>query len=422
MDFEKSGSETFDIKDIIRNKKLKAYFQPIVYISRKLIIGVEGLVRGTVDNSDQLISPLALFDAAEKENLTLELDRVCREKVIEAYSRIFGHDNEKLLFLNIEASIIEKVEGSNYLINQVKKHGINPENIVIEVNETKTKNVSALERFINNYRQLGFLIALDDIGSGFSNLDRISMAKPNIIKADMSLIRGIQKDFYKQEVFKALVSLASKIGAIVVAEGVESEEESIQVIKLGAQMIQGYYFSKPVEYISPKEENVFAHKIEKLNNNFKKLVSKAEKSEKAKLGRLFNIINTCAGALVKASCGEFDCELTEIVYGNRNIACVYILDEYGIQVSDTICLPEKSRETCIYYSAARGTDHSMKKYFYRLKNSRLKKYITGPYISLASGNLCITISKLFTNKENKRYILCMDFENVEFAAGEMFLS
>ena len=101
----------------------------------------------------------------------------------------------------------------------------------------------------------------------------------------------------------------------------------------------------------------------------------------------------------------------KIIWANKIIECAYILDEYGIQLSNTICFYDKKevKENLIFYSARMGTDHSMEKYYYPLINARLKKYITEPYVSLATGNLCITISKLFTNIDNKKYILCMDF-------------
>lgn len=403
--------DNIDISDIIENKKIKVHFQPIVYTSRKTVCGLEGLVRGINTDTNQLISPISLFEAANDKGLTLELDRICRDKVIEAFSYIYEKDKDRLLFLNIDASIIEKVEGSNYLISQVEKFNVKTSSIVIEINEAKVKDNEALKRFIDTYRKLGFLIALDDIGAGFSNLDRISLIKPDIIKTDMSLIRNVQDDYYKQEVFKSLVTLSNKIGALVVAEGVETEEESIQTLKLGAHMIQGYFFSKPQEFLKG-QKILLNNSIENLNDSFKRYMSKVERIEKRKQKQLNTIVNNSLKELVNISYNEFDGKLLDIVKGNKAIECAYIIDKYGIQLSNTVYLHETNevKENGIFYSARTGADHSMKKYYYHVVNAKLSKYITEPYVSLATGNLCITFSKIFKNINNKRYILCIDFK------------
>jgi EAL domain-containing protein (putative c-di-GMP-specific phosphodiesterase class I) len=102
-----------------------------------------------------------------------------------------------------------------------------------------------LKRFIENQRKQGVLIALDDIGAGFSNLERVAELKPDLIKIDRSLVMGLHQSYHKQEVFSSLVKLAHSLGALLLAEGAESEEETMQALELGADMIQGYYFSRP---------------------------------------------------------------------------------------------------------------------------------------------------------------------------------
>ena len=409
-DCDLKKQEILDINDIIRNKKLIVHFQPIVSVSRKMVSGLEGLIRGINTATNQIISPITLFDVAHHEGVTLELDRVCRDKVIEAFSYIYQQNNDKLLFLNMDASILDRVEGSNYLTNQVKTYKINPRNIVIEINETKVQDNAALKRFTDTYRKSGFMVALDDVGTGFSNMDRILLVKPDIIKVDISLVRSIQNDYYKQGVFKSLVNLSNKIGALVIAEGVETEEEAIQILRLGGHMIQGYFFSKPQEIYN--ESDIFSeNKIEMLRKSFNQYMTKQIREERLKNKQLNTIVNNSIKELVRVSCQEFDNKLMKIIWANKIIECAYILDEYGVQLSNTIRFYNKNevKENLIFYSARMGTDHSMEKYYYPLISAKLNKYITEPYVSLATGSLCITISKIFTNIDNKKYILCMDF-------------
>ena len=409
-DCDLKKQEILDINDIIRNKKLTVHFQPIVSVSRKMVSGLEGLIRGINTATNQLISPITLFDAAHNEGVTLELDRVCRDKVIEAFSYIYQRNNDKLLFLNIDTSILDRVEGSNYLTNQVKKYKINPRNIVIEINETKVHDNAALKRFTDTYRKCGFMVALDDVGTGFSNMDRILLVKPDIIKIDISLIKSIQNDYYKQGVFKSLVNLSNKIGALVIAEGVETEEEAIQILRLGGHMIQGYFFSKPQEIYN--ESDIFSNnKIAILSKSFNQYMTKLIREERQKSKQLNMIVNNSVKELVRVYCQDFDNKLMKIIWANKIIECAYILDEYGVQLSNTIrfCDKNEVKENLVFYSARMGTDHSMERYYYPLISAKLNKYMTEPYVSLATGNLCLTISKIFTNIDNKKYILCMDF-------------
>ena len=104
---------------------------------------------------------------------------------------------------------------------------------------------SASARWRVALRQRGFLVVLDDVGAGHSNLDRIPLIRPDIIKIDRSLITGVDADFYKQETFKSLVSLSRRIGALVVAEGIETEREAVAALELGADLLQGYFLGRP---------------------------------------------------------------------------------------------------------------------------------------------------------------------------------
>ncbi|KPU42564.1 putative EAL-domain containing protein YkuI [Oxobacter pfennigii] len=404
----KNNQEAFNIIDIINQKKLKVQFQPIVSINQKRICGLEGLIRGINIKNNEIIEPEMLFYAAAEINLIIELDRVCREKVLEAFKDIYDKNKDMLLFLNIDASILEKVVGSEYLINQVKRQSINPGSIVIEINESKVKDTNALKRFIDTYRKLGFLIALDDVGAGFSNLDRIPVARPDIIKIDISLIRSIYDNYYKQEIFRSLNTLSNKIGALVIAEGVETEEEAIEVMELGGNMIQGYYFSKPISINN--ELPAFIHdRIEDLADNFKVHMDKAIKKDRQDEKRILSAINNTIKRLKSTPMAEFHRKLIERLKENENVECLYVLDEKGIQVSETICSYYGEDTNMFFQPAEIGTDHSMKKYYYYLHDAGLGKYLTEPYISLATGSLCVTFSKPFKNIENKKYILCMDF-------------
>ncbi|HEX2950455.1 MAG TPA: EAL domain-containing protein, partial [Armatimonadota bacterium] len=237
------------VSDLIRHESITTLFQPLVSIKKKSIIGIEALSRGIDPYDGRMIPPNVLFDQATREDILLDLDRLCRDKACENFAALCQHITEKpILFLNIDTSIIDTgVVGSQYLLNQIKQSGLDPSTIAIEIIESKVHDHQALQRFVETYRDYGFIIALDDVGAGHSNLDRISLVKPDVIKIDRSLITDINREYYKQIVVKSLVSLAQNIGALVVAEGIENENEAVTTLELGADLLQGFYFSRPQE-------------------------------------------------------------------------------------------------------------------------------------------------------------------------------
>jgi EAL domain-containing protein (putative c-di-GMP-specific phosphodiesterase class I) len=393
----------------LASKSLVAYFQPVVSITDKRIIGLEGLIRGIDINNGEIIPPLYLFNTAESKGLQTELDRACREIVLDAFKSL--HRDDILLFLNLHSTILNKTAGSNHLLNTVHHFGISPQNIVIEINESGVRETSILKSFTDKYRNEGFMIALDDIGCGFSNMDRISLIRPDIVKIDMSMVRNICTNFYVKEVFSALVNLSNKIGALVIAEGTETDNEAVITLELGANMIQGYCISRP-----QKLNEIFTSVIEE---NIDSIAKKFRETEKEKLFQnkeYYNRLNSIAGAFINnltmVSTDSFNKILTEIADDNNIVECLYILDNNGIQVSNTVFSRSgnKIRNNVLFAPASKGTDHSLKSYYRYMKNAGINKYLTEPYASLASGNLCVTFTGEFYDSNKTTYILCIDFK------------
>ncbi|MDT8716326.1 EAL domain-containing protein [Clostridium sp. 19966] len=396
------------LRGIIKNKNIEVHYQPLVSIIRKSIIGLEGLSRGILNG--ELIPPLDLFECAADSKERVSLDRLCREKVMENFEKYYQKNKELLLFVNIDGSAItEDILEEDFIVNLINKYNLKSENIVLEIVESKVIDNELLRKFIQNYRAYGFLIALDDVGSGNSNLDRISIAKPDIIKIDRAIVNDMHSDYYKQEVFKSLVSLSKNLGALVVAEGIECEEEAIKAIELGADLLQGYYFAKP-EDIDPVQLKNYNVPVRKLANHYSKYLSEKISIQKKKHREYAEITKEVLEEISQYEERRFDFQLLEIINKYQVFECLYILDPSGIQVTDTITqfASFSKHKGLIFQPAKKGEDHSLKKYYFFLRNMKLSKYITEPYISLASGNLCITMSCVFKNVEGHKYILCID--------------
>ena len=181
-----------------------------------------------------------------------------------------------------------------------------PRNIAVEFLEARFEDVGRFGALADALREHGFLVVLDDVGAGHSNLDRIPLFRPDVIKIDRSLISGVGDDFYKQETLKSLVSLSRRIGALVVAEGIETEAEAIVALELGADLLQGYFLSRPQPATAFDDGVRVARGIEKLAQRFKNHMVAAINDRKRQ-HRRFNVIqNGILCDLTNAQAAEFD--------------------------------------------------------------------------------------------------------------------
>ncbi len=227
------------LKRIIAKKEITAVFQPIVNIVDKKIIGYEALTRGPKNN--ELHNPELLFSVAEEGDLIWELERICREK---ALSNIDKLDNDKLMFINNEPSVI--YDPKFQALEIIKKLNVSPDRIILEITErTAIEDFDAFKKALYYFKSVGFKISIDDAGAGYASLQSIAMLAPDFIKFDINLIRNINNDLIKQNLISSLLDIAEKINAVVIAEGIENNEENETVKRLGVKYGQGFYFAKP---------------------------------------------------------------------------------------------------------------------------------------------------------------------------------
>jgi EAL domain-containing protein (putative c-di-GMP-specific phosphodiesterase class I) len=406
----KNEGISLNINKITEDRNLELKFQPIVSIIKKSVIGLEAVLVGFPDDNGSIVSKDSLGQYELKEGEAIELDRLYREKAMESFVEIYENNKEALLFIDINISIIDKYIGSGILMNVVNEYGIEPRNIVLQIVEEKIEDIEAMQKFINFYRSKGFLVGLKDLGSGFANLDRISYVEPDIIKINRAITKEISYNYYKQEIFKSLINLSKKVGALVIAEDVENESEAMVVMELGADMIQGKAFCEP---ISAEKINLtdLKEKVYKFGIDYKAYMSEEINAKEQSHKEYDEIINNIINKLENSKKTDFDSIIDKTVDEYSVLECVYVLDYIGEQVTNTAtrCKDMISQKALIFQPAKKGTDHSLKKYYYFLRSMSLNRYVTEPYVSMATGNLCITISASFKDNLGKEYILCMDF-------------
>ncbi len=215
-------------------------FQPIVDLQTRAVVGYEALTRGPSGTS--LEAPMRLFDAVERAGARERFDRACRDAALARAIRD-GLLPPMSVFVNVEPALVEghdpAAEDRTWL------YAPDELRCVIEVTERAlTDRPSELLRAVAEIRDLSWGVALDDVGVDPRSLALMSLLRPDVIKLDRSVVQA-QPGREVAEVASAVAAQAERTGAIVVAEGVETEEHEHAAIALGATLAQGWRYGRP---------------------------------------------------------------------------------------------------------------------------------------------------------------------------------
>lgn len=234
---------------ILAQRSIHSLFQPIICLSERRILGYEALSRGP--SNSPLHSPLNLFAIARQAGRLGELEVLCRENACRRFSEL---GLEGKLFLNVSPeSLLEPHYPSGRTLKMLEQVGLQPSRVVIELTEqTPTDDFQLLSNALHHYRDMGFSIALDDLGAGYSSLRLWSELRPNYVKIDRHFIDGIHQDPLKREFVGSILQIARASKAQVIAEGIELGEELTVLADMGVDLLQGYLLGRPQEF-PPRE-------------------------------------------------------------------------------------------------------------------------------------------------------------------------
>lgn len=236
------GHDIVRVHEVLQQRDLSALFQPILDLRRGEILGYEGLIRGPADSA--LHSPINLFAAAQRQGLALEIEMLSRQVVLEAFAQLNLPGN---LFLNVSPDTLSHPGFKNgQTLEFMDELGLDPARVIIEVTENQPIfDFTAMRDCLLHYRSMGFQIALDDLGEGFSSLRLWSELRPDYVKIDMHFVQGVDTDPIKLQFLKSIQKIAESCGSRVVAEGVETEAELRVVKDIGIALGQGYFIARP---------------------------------------------------------------------------------------------------------------------------------------------------------------------------------
>lgn len=239
--------------DIIAKQAISVLFQPIASTVERRIVGYEALSRGP--SNSPLHSPLTLFAAARHWGMLSELEALCRKQAIKRFVAL-GLPGR--LFLNVSPeTLLEHHHTRGMTLKTLEETSLAPERVVIELTEqSPIENFDLLYGALQHYRAMGFSIALDDLGAGYSSLRLWSELQPEFVKVDRHFIDGIHLDPVKREFVGSILNMAKASHAHVIAEGIERPEELGVLEDMGVDWVQGYWLGRPEAAPDVSETNL----------------------------------------------------------------------------------------------------------------------------------------------------------------------
>lgn len=370
---------------------LKTALQPIYSISHKRVVGYEALVRA-YDNDHASVLPLHLFQLPRDAAENLLLDRLCRYLHLQNFAAF--SDPINWLFLNVSPQVVANGRRCDSFFGQLlKRTGLPPHRVVIEVVEQPTDDAALLQEAVNYYQQLGCLTAIDDFGAGHSNFERIWNLSPDIVKLDRSLLTRATEDRKARNILNGIAALLHQSGCLVLVEGVETREQALIAIDAGVDFVQGFYFSRPTtelallrnrgtditellaDYKSYKrlDQDPASQLIPRFSNNFLEAVRR--------LNQGMTLAQACTNLLEQPA-----------------VSRCYLMDTNGIQIERTAIAADPLRKQDPRFLPLENTESA--DWF---RQNYLKQAIahpdilqaTTPYLSVTGAHMCITLSLAF---------------------------
>jgi EAL domain-containing protein (putative c-di-GMP-specific phosphodiesterase class I)/GGDEF domain-containing protein len=240
-----------ELSSILAERRLVTLYQPIVDARTRRVHGFEALTRGPSDS--WLHSPMNLFAAARQAGVWLDLELLCIELALARADRAGARGR---IFVNVSPdTIAQSPDFAERLRTAADACGVRLDRCVLELTEENLlDDYRELGRQLDDLRAVGCEVAIDDLGAGRSGLRTWSELKPDYVKIDRYFISNIDSDSTKCEFVRSIIDMGRAIGSRVLAEGVETEGESRELLELGIDYLQGYFIARPAATVVSEPE------------------------------------------------------------------------------------------------------------------------------------------------------------------------
>ncbi|TKC86711.1 EAL domain-containing protein [Trinickia terrae] len=382
---------------------LRTAFQPVLSIAHKRIVGYEALLRATAADG-RAITPEELFGEAHSLGAALTLERLTRC----VHFANFAEQDAKTdwLFVNAQPRLFQIGWPQRTFVDELCAHfGLPHSRIVIEVLEQPANDEALLAHAIASLRERDFLIAIDDFGTGFSNFDRVWQFRPDIVKLDRSLVTRIASAGSDHQFVTHLVTMLHRAGAMVLAEGVETEGELMTLMSADIDFVQGYWLGRPQASIDAANAAAPAL-IESMWQRFNAR-AKAHRGGRPPACAGFEEA-VMAGARVYEASGDL-AQAAEFAFRVPEARRVFVIDAHGEQQRPSIAAAGASRpERLAPLYPDIHSNWSRRGYFKRALASPGRVAVMGPHFSPSDGKDCYTAAVAIT-LNGALDVFCVDF-------------
>jgi diguanylate cyclase (GGDEF)-like protein len=246
-----AGPASAAISDVIARGLLAPVYQPIVALASRTVIGHEGLIRPVPPAP--FADPGALFEAADVAGRLTALDLACVEAIVAGAHAL---PEEQFLSLNLSPATLEAPDFSPAaLLAILARHGFDRQRLVVELTEHQAiHDVDRVRSRLDELRESGVRIAADDIGAGNAGLRLLAEISFDVLKVDLGLVQRSSSGDQSTAVLGSVVAFASRMGALVIAEGVEESAQLASLAELGIEVGQGYHLGRPGPLKQPVRE------------------------------------------------------------------------------------------------------------------------------------------------------------------------
>ena len=240
-------SITSCMESALADNQFTVYFQPKYRVSDSRLCGAEALVRW-IHPEWGFMSPGEFIPLFEKNGFISKLDQFVWERTCQMLRQWQDKGYPPLpVSVNVSRADIYQPDLADCLQNLTKKYGVDPKLLHLEITESAyTENSKQIITAVDQLRARGFIVEMDDFGSGYSSLNMLSQLRLDVLKLDMQFIRNETSQNSNRGIMRLMVEMAHRMNLSVVAEGVETRLQLDRLQEIGCDYVQGYLFSKPL--------------------------------------------------------------------------------------------------------------------------------------------------------------------------------
>ena len=235
-----------DLHRALEHGELLLFFQPVVSLRDARCVGAEALVRWQHPERGLMV-PDEFVPLAEETGLVVELGRWVLEAAADEAARWqVEHEQPFVVSVNLSARQLAQPGLAERLSEVIERSGVEPENLCLEITESVLmEDADAVISVVERVRALGVRLSIDDFGTGYSSLGYLKRFPVDAVKIDRSFVSGLGTDPGDTAIVSAVIGLAHALDLQVVAEGVETEGQLAELVALGCDEAQGYFFAPP---------------------------------------------------------------------------------------------------------------------------------------------------------------------------------